>query len=316
MTATTTPTRWIPTQKYDYNDDDDDEIITRMDSIPSDDNNGHENQDVNNDVANNVAMENAVDGNDQAGVLDEDEIEINEAEHSENDDQADKNDSRDTGNQSDADIEDNEGSEEECDELDEFSNKRNNPRELPKVNDRISYWDPDMALIISGTVTPMTRELQRRYPGWRNLVKDGENEESSVNLDMVGNNCVAWKYCDEAAVNDEQHAALVQQIDGGIITPESLSPSIEVDQTQSNDASLDWDNYASDPTFVSTQSRSPNRHNHSSTRDDFLDTLSISSNTTECEVFPPQLPPRARSSASVIQCNNKTCKPAYLRPPQ
>ena len=271
-------------------------------------------------------------GNDQAGVLDGDEIEIDGAEHSENDDQADQNDSQDIGDQSDADIEDNDGSEEECDELHEFSNKRNNPRELPQVNDRISYWDPDMAVIISGTVTPMTRELQRRYPGWRNLVKDGENEESSVNLDMVGNNCVAWKYCDAAAVNDEQqvavnddepphnngeqHAALLQQIDGGIITPESLSPSTEVDQTQSNDASLDWDNYASDPTFVSTQSRSPNRHNHSSTRDDFLDTLSISSNTTECEVFPPQLPPRARSSASVIQCNNKTCKPANLRPPQ
>ena len=78
--------------------------------------------------------------------------------------------------ESDADIEDNDGSEEECDELDEFSNKRNNPRELPKVNDRISYWDPDMAVIISGTVTPMTRELQRIYPGWRNLLKDGENE--------------------------------------------------------------------------------------------------------------------------------------------
>ena len=92
---------------------------------------------------------------------------------------------------SDADVEDNDEIDENYEELDEPSSKLNNPRHLPEVNDRISYWDPDMARIISGTVTPMTTALQRRYPGWRNLKKDGENEESSVNLDIVGNNCVA-----------------------------------------------------------------------------------------------------------------------------
>ena len=239
---------------------------------------------------------------------------------------------------SDADIEDNAEDGEEYDELDEFSDKINNPRSLPNVGDRISYWDPNRAMIISATVTPMAGTMKRKYPGWRNIVKDGEVEERSVNLDMVGHNCVAWKHSEEtvqepdsdedrqAAADheepqevdeEEQPAAALQQMDGGIITPDSLSPVAAVDQTLGNDASLDWDDYASDPTFVSTPSWSPNRCNHSSTREDFVDVLNISTDSTGSDVFPPPpLPWKARSATSVLQCSSKTCKPAHLRPPQ
>ena len=119
--------------------------------------------------------------------------------------------------------------------------------------------------------------------------------------------------------DDEEHTAALQQTDGGIITPLSLSPEAEVHQTPETDASLDWDNYASDPSFVSPSPRSAIRNNRSSTRDDLVDMLNISSSSAE-SVFPvdepPPLPPRARSSTSVIQCSSQTCKPDNLRPPQ
>ena len=113
--------------------------------------------------------------------------------------------------------------------------------------------------------------------------------------------------------------------------------------------SLDWDNYASDPSFVN---RVPVIVGRRITRSFNVDDLEISSDTTTSSVFdinpvqvahpdediaaaqernpnenddhydliddhgelPPVLPPRRRRSASVMVCSSATCKPKHLKP--
>ena len=81
-----------------------------------------------------------------------------------------------------------------------------------------------------------------------------------------------------------------------------------------DDNSLDWDNYASDPSYISVH-ETATRYLHSSTRDDLIDANSTDE-TLEDEIFgtnAPSLPPRARRATSVIQCNSYTCKPTSMR---
>ena len=230
----------------------------------------------------------------------------------------------------DADIEDNGEEEEETYntdnysegeenmDLNEFSSKTKNPKNLPNAHDRISFWDPLNQIKVNATVKPMTKTMQQKFPGWRNILRDDDSIESSVNLDIISRNCVAWKYCTEHASghDDNVHEEVaLQQVDGGTRTPDSLSPMRDLNNRR-NDVSMDWDNYASDPSYITTQPGVPKKYNHSSTRDDFIDAnAEAESSELEDETFEklPSPPPRARAGTSVIQCNSKTCKPASMR---
>ena len=115
------------------------------------------------------------------------------------------------------------------------------------------------------------------------------------------------------AHHDEQHEAVVQQVDGALLTPHSLSTNSVLALTQKSNSELEWDNYASEPSFLGNPTCSIKRKTKSSTRNDFIDETYTTTNSNDEDAFfpdePPRIPPRARSSQSVIQCNSTTCKP-------
>ena len=120
-----------------------------------------------------------------------------------------------------------------------------------------------------------------------------------------------------AADHSQQHSAMVQQIDGAFLTPDSISPEHVAIQTLDHESSMDWDNYASDPSFLTGEIPTTKRKRKSSTRDDFIDETNTSITTSDDDQCildePPRVPPRARSRTSVIQCNSYTCKPKHFK---
>ena len=235
----------------------------------------------------------------------------------------------------DADIEDNDEDEivalalglhdeDEDVELNEFSLKTDNPLILPNAHERIIFWDPTLKTAVKALVTPMTKTVQNKFPGWRNILRDGDVVQSSVNLDSISRNCVVWRYFPrKAAGRDQQDEHVcqqqqqdVQQESGGENLHDALSPDQELSEGENNE-SLDWDNYASDPSFLPIQEEASHTIKHSSTRDDLIDVNTVSE-AEEDEIFEhntPSPPPRARAATSVIQCNSNTCKPASMRHP-
>ena len=164
----------------------------------------------------------------------------------------------------------------------------------------------------------MARAVQEQWPGWRNIRIDNAPRASSVNLDTVCPQCVGWRYGghDQA----DHHGQALHQLDGGV-TPDSLSPATvspplhDVQGADGLDASLEWDDYVSDPSFVNGSPRA-------SYKSFDVDDLVISSDATGSDVFelqsgrreiPPPLPPRALRSKSVIVCSADTCKPRRRR---
>ena len=164
----------------------------------------------------------------------------------------------------------------------------------------------------------MTKTMQAKYPGWRNIKIADTLESSSVNLDIISHNYVGWRYIrgqpDHCEVPGEQCQAVggeLQQVDGGI-TPASLTPETafpDIDDASSLGAvggsmpSLDWDNYRSDPTFVNDDLFSPNvdRFNTPLNSSFDVNNLNLSSDATASDVVdlhgevvvdaPPPLPP-------------------------
>ena len=172
----------------------------------------------------------------------------------------------------------------------------------------------------------MTRALQEQWSGHRNIRIDNAPRASSVNMDTVSPQCVGWRYCvhgqDDHLGQEDGHA--LHQVDGGV-TPDSLtsgtvSPPLHDVQGAHGadgglDASLEWDDYVSDPSFVTGSTRA-------SYRSFDVDDLVISSDATGSDVFElqrgerevtPPLPPRALRSQSVIVCSAATCKPRRKR---
>ena len=185
------------------------------------------------------------------------------------------------------------------------------------------------------TIIPMTRDQRARWPGWRNIRADGVRRAGSVNLDVVSPQCVGWRYvCDGeepavalGAVPDvaEQQEGDLQQVDGGISPPDSLTsgsvspPLLGADgglAPPSADVSMDWDDYGSDPSFVTGVSASSHPNVLDTAAQSFdVDDLALSTDTGS-DVFelqrnqlpPPPLPPRAERTTSVIICSKDTCK--------
>ena len=143
---------------------------------------------------------------------------------------------------------------------------------------------------------------------------------------------------------DDFEQDLEQLLDPGTADPPYRGTPVNSDLERS----LDWDNYASDPSFVN---RVPVIVRRRITRSFNVDDLEISSDTTSSSVFdlhpaqvvnpdqdlptleernpnenddhfdrvddhddlPPVLPPRRRRSISVMVCSSSTCKPDHLK---
>ena len=296
-------------------------------------------------IINNAGVDENLNEDESLGIRDlfHSDEENNEAEHiSENSDASiegiqSNTDVDDDPDGMDADIEDNSTDEEDNNdrqdnhlELNHLSNIADNPRELPTVNEKITFWHPTAETVVTGTIKHMVKKLQAKYPGCRNILLNGDCREICVNLDLISPNCVAWRYCgrnadnnlitaneeepqEAAAHHDDQLEDVVQQVDGVQLTPDSLSTEPVLAFTHNGNSSLEWDNYASEPSFLGNPIHPSKRKTKSSTRNSFIDEPCITTTSNDEDAFftdePPQIPPRARSRQSVIQCSSKTCKP-------
>ena len=51
---------------------------------------------------------------------------------------------------------------------------RSNPESIPNVGARIVFRSPESNIIRRATVTRMHRTMQYQWPGWRNILVDGQ----------------------------------------------------------------------------------------------------------------------------------------------
>ena len=119
-----------------------------------------------------------------------DEIQSDDPEHDANEEQLNSD------VEEEAEESDNE-SEEETDS-DQSLVRTSNPANLPNVGARITFRNPGSNVKTNATITKMHRTMQYQWPGWRNIKIDGDQFQSSVNMDVIGNGCVAWRYLGDA----------------------------------------------------------------------------------------------------------------------
>ena len=81
-----------------------------------------------------------------------------------------------------------------------YDYSQDNPRVYPLPGDRIIFLDRTMIppTIVHASVTPMFKTVQKKNPGWCNIIRDGANKESSVSLYTN-----RWKYARESDPNDD-----------------------------------------------------------------------------------------------------------------
>ena len=98
-----------------------------------------------------------------------------------------------------------------------------------------------------------------------------EARKQSVNLDVLSDGCVAWRYLDGAPeTNEHAHGIGAAESDEDILVQgniaveeenDDVSGILQIDGNYTSRAgsmlSLDWDNYASDPSFISPSSSLP-----------------------------------------------------------
>ena len=67
----------------------------------------------------------------------------------------------------------------------------------------------------------MHRTMQYQWPGWRNIIIDTNQKQSSVNLDVASQGCVSWRYLDDGAppVPRKPGDGYIPQIDGNYTLP-------------------------------------------------------------------------------------------------
>ena len=97
-----------------------------------------------------------------------------------------------------------------------------NPIKVPIVGDEILFLDDNIEppAMVYATVRPMFKTMQKRYPGWFNILKEGNAKETSVNLENV-----RWRYVNNTEdddntveVEDEDHDDVAE---GQSDTPEN-----------------------------------------------------------------------------------------------
>ena len=79
-----------------------------------------------------------------------------------------------------------------------------NPLLMPKPGEHIIYYDTNVfpPAIVHARVTPMYKTMQRKWPGWYNVLKEGSRKESSVNLAVI-----RWKFAFDSNKNDTSEGA-------------------------------------------------------------------------------------------------------------
>ena len=75
-----------------------------------------------------------------------------------------------------------------------MNDKSSNPIELPKPGQLILFWDPLTKSRQVAEIKHMAGTVQKRNPGWRNVLVKGELEPRSLNLDLQCDKCIRWKY--------------------------------------------------------------------------------------------------------------------------
>jgi hypothetical protein len=88
------------------------------------------------------------------------------------------------------------------------------------VSARITFRHPQSNVRMNATITKMHRTMQYQWPGWRNIKIDGEQQESSVNLDEISEGCVAWRYLGDAPrIPRAPGEGYIPQYDGNYTLP-------------------------------------------------------------------------------------------------
>ena len=90
------------------------------------------------------------------------------------------------------------------DELGDLWDITLNPDILPIPGQRIVFYDKVTRLKLEARVTLMFKSVQKKHPGWRNILVDDAPHQSSINLDINDLGCVRWMY------RAEQHPAIPQ----------------------------------------------------------------------------------------------------------
>ena len=69
---------------------------------------------------------------------------------------------------------------------------------MPNPGEDIIYCDTNVhpPVIVSARVTPMHKTMQKKWPGWYNVLKEGSRKESSVNLHVL-----RWKFAFDSNVD-------------------------------------------------------------------------------------------------------------------
>ena len=133
--------------------------------------------------------------------------ELHQVESGASDDQEVGDDLENTLNGNDADVEDDESEAESID----WEDKQLNPAILPDLGEQIVYWDRQLNRTVQATVIRMHRTMQYRWPGWRNIKCDTTGKQASINMDLVCEQCVVWRY----AEHDQDVAQGFDQIPQG-----------------------------------------------------------------------------------------------------
>ena len=222
-----------------------------------------------------------------------------------------------------------------------------NPPLPPITGSIIQYYHWPTRSTQKAKLEKTFKTMQTKYPGWFNITNEGANIITSLNLFLT-----KWTYLpylspihQAAEIQDDEE---IYQVDGNYTLPPPPDHSLPKEITESADNSLDWDDYASDPSFTlppsdssvisniseRAQRRSQRERTKSSKTSEKVcspsyslrprkqpqffnvHNLDISSDDTANDVFelthenyPPPLPPRSQRSLSVIICSKETCKP-------
>ena len=84
---------------------------------------------------------------------------------------------------------------------------RDNPSILPIEGSWIQYQNPENEEIVTAKVLRVNPAISKKWPGWRNVLIYPDQIKRGINLDIMGDNCLKWKYVDN-------HDIPIQQIDG------------------------------------------------------------------------------------------------------
>ena len=101
-----------------------------------------------------------------------------------------------------------------------------NPLILPVVGSRISFWDVKTNKMLTAHVTKMHPSEAIKWPLWWNVKIEQTGKEMSINLDLVCNNCVSWRYANIQQIDGNYTDYSLSSRDESNLTPENALPEV------------------------------------------------------------------------------------------